>query len=194
MKIAISANSAGLDAPASPVFGRCPIYTFVDTDSMEAESVENPAMSAAGGAGIQAAQFIVERGAQAVLTGNVGPNAFDVFQAADVPVYLSGEGTVREMVEAYKAGQLPNAGGANVQAHAGMGMGRGRGMGMGMGRRRSASPSQAQTPQAESSAPRDEEVSSLKETVGDLRQQLAQVMDRIDQLDNVDENVDEEAK
>lgn len=185
MKIAVSANSAGLDAPASPVFGRCPIYTFVDTDSMEAESVENPAVNTAGGAGIQAAQFIVERGAQAVLTGNVGPNAFDVFQAADVPVYLSGEGTVREMVEAYKAGQLPNAGGANVQAHAGMGMG--RGMGMGMGRRRSASPTQAQTPQAKSSASRDEEVSSLKQRVRDLRQQLAQVMDRLDQLDNVDE-------
>jgi predicted Fe-Mo cluster-binding NifX family protein len=153
---------------------------------MEAESVENPARSAAGGAGIQAAQFIVERGAQAVLTGNVGPNAFDVFRAADVPVYLSGEGTVRQVVEAYKAGQLSDAGGANVQAHAGMGMGRGRGMGMGMGRRRSAPTPQAQAPQAKSSASSDEEVASLKEMVGDLRQQLAQVMDRIDQLDEQD--------
>ena len=42
MKIVVSANGADLDAPASPVFGRCSTYVFVDTDSMESESVENP--------------------------------------------------------------------------------------------------------------------------------------------------------
>ena len=111
MKIVVSANGADLDAPASPVFGRCSTYVFVDTDSMESESVENPAINAAGGAGIQAAQFVVERGAQAVISGNVGPNAFGVLQSADVPVYLFGGGTVRQAVEGYKSGQLSATGG-----------------------------------------------------------------------------------
>ena len=100
MIIVITANGADLDAPASPVFGRCPAYVFVDTESMQFEGVENPALGTASGAGIQAAQFVIERGAQAVVTGNVGPNAFNVFQSAGVPIYLSGGGTVREMAEA----------------------------------------------------------------------------------------------
>jgi len=133
MKIVVTANGAGLDAAASPVFGRCPTYVFVDTDTMQCESVENPAVGASGGAGIQAAQFVLERGAQAAVTGNVGPNAFGVFQASGVEVYLFGDGTVREAVEAYKAGQLHPMGGANVPAHSGMGGGMGRGMGRGGG-------------------------------------------------------------
>jgi len=74
MKIVVTANGADLDAPASPVFGRCPIYVFVDTETMQFEAVGNPAVAAGGGAGIQAAQFVIEQGAQAVVTGNAGPN------------------------------------------------------------------------------------------------------------------------
>ena len=132
MKIAVTANGADLDAPISPVFGRCPTYIFVDTETMQFEAVQNPAISAPGGAGIQAAQFVIERGARAVVTGNVGPNAFGVFRSANVPVFLLGSGIVRNAVEAYKKGLLQSTGGANVAAHSGTeggGMGRGRGMG-----------------------------------------------------------------
>ena len=139
MKVVVTANGRDLDAPVSPIFGRCPAYIFVDTETMQFEAVDNPALSAGGGAGIQAAQFVVERGCQAVLAGNVGPNAFGVFQAASVPVCLLGGGTVREAIEAYKAGKLQPLGGANVPAHSGMrrgvGGGRARGRGGGMGRR-----------------------------------------------------------
>jgi len=127
MKIVVTAIGVDLDAPASPVFGRCPAYILVDTETMQFEAVENPALSAGGGAGIQAAQFIIERGAQAVVTGNVGPNAFGVFQAAGIPVYLFNGGTVRQAVEAYKAGQLSSVSGATAPPHAGMGRGMGRG-------------------------------------------------------------------
>ena len=126
MKIAITANGAGLDAAASPIFGRCPTYILVDTVTMQYEAVANPAVSAGGGAGIQAAQFIVDRGAQAVVTGNVGPNAFGVLRAAEIPVYLFRGGTVQQAVEAYKGGRLSSASDATVSAHAGMGRGMGR--------------------------------------------------------------------
>jgi predicted Fe-Mo cluster-binding NifX family protein len=134
MKIVVTANGAGLDAAASPVFGRCQAYALVDTETMQCETVENPALGASGGAGVQAAQFILGRGAQAVVTGNMGPNAFGVFQAAGVEVYLFGGGTVQEAVEAYKAGQLDRVSGANVPAHSGTGGGMGRGMRRGGGR------------------------------------------------------------
>ena len=188
MKIVVTAGGADLDAQASPVFGRCPAYVFVDTETMQFEAVQNPAVSASGGAGIQAAQFVIERGARAVVTGNVGPNAFNVFQAARVPVHLFGGGTVRQAVEAYKAGQLPVAGGANVPAHAGMGQGQGRGMGRGMGAgmgrgRRMGVAVPPTQPVSQAAPSREEEVASLKEMAGDLRSQLAAVMERLDRLE-----------
>jgi predicted Fe-Mo cluster-binding NifX family protein len=127
MKIAVTTNGMDLDAPASPIFGRCTTYILIEPESMQYEALANPAVAAGGGAGVQAAQFVVERGAQAVVSGNVGPNAFGVFQAAGVPVYVFDGGSVREAVDAYKAKQLSLASGATVSAHTGMGRGGGRG-------------------------------------------------------------------
>jgi predicted Fe-Mo cluster-binding NifX family protein len=193
MKIVVSAQGENLDAPASPVFGRCPTYIFVDSETMQFEAVPNPAMNQGGGAGIQAAQFVVEHGAQAVLTGNLGPNAFNVLAAAGIPGYLVPQGTVRQAVELYKAGQVQTMGGANVAAHAGMGggagmgagrglgRGMGRGMGMGMGMGGGFQPLAPAQPAPE--APPEAELEQLSETLRMLRQQLAETMERIEKLE-----------
>ena len=172
MKIAVSSQGEHLDAPASPVFGRCPTYLFVEPETMDFEAIPNPAMNQAGGAGIQAAQFVVNQGAEAVLSGNLGPNAYDVLQAAGVPGFLVSEGTVRQAVEAYKAGQLRPMGGPNVAAHAGM---RGGGRGMGRGRRMAYPPQPA--------TGKEEELAGLRETLKGLRQQLAETMEKIEKLE-----------
>lgn len=190
MRIAVTSNGADLDAPASPVFGRCPWYLFVDPDAMEVEAMENPATGAASGAGIQAAQFVVEQGAEAVVTGNMGPNAFDVFRSASVPVYLLDEGTVRDAVEAFKRGELSEVSGATGPAHAGLG--RGRGMGRGATRTgrtgdpvsgRAVPSEPATTPEKISAGSRDQEIDELKGMAVDLRRQLTEVMERLDQLE-----------
>jgi predicted Fe-Mo cluster-binding NifX family protein len=126
VKLLVTANGRDLDAPTSPIFGRCPTYIVVEPESLDFEVVDNPAVSAGGGAGIQAAQLIVDLGVNAVLTGNVGPNAFGVLQSAQVPVYLCDGGTVRQAVEAFKAGQLSAVGGASTPSHSGLGRGMGR--------------------------------------------------------------------
>jgi predicted Fe-Mo cluster-binding NifX family protein len=195
MWVVITANGTELDAQASSVFGRCPVYVFVDTESMQLEGLENPAIATPSGAGIQAAQFVVERGAQAVVTGNVGPNAYGVFQASGVPVYVFGGGTVREAVEAYVAGQLEPVGGANVPAYSGMGggmgRGRGRGRGMGMGRRRRnvpapVSPTSSDTSPLAPSVPQDQEATALRDKARALREQLAQAEERLKRLEDED--------
>jgi predicted Fe-Mo cluster-binding NifX family protein len=160
MRIVVSANGADLEAAASSTFGRCPMYVFVDTETIEFEAVENPATNVAGGAGIQAAQFIVEQGAQAVISGMVGPNASDVLQAASVPVYSFEGGTVRQAVEAFKAGRLSATGSASAGAHAGAGS-------------VSSDPVSA----------REEEVAALRLKAAELREQLADVVDRLDRLE-----------
>ena len=133
MKIAVTAKGQGLDAPTSPFFGRCPWYVLVETDTWEAETIANPALSASGGAGIQAAQYLVSQGVQAIVSGNVGPNAFQVLSAAGIPVYVSAEGTVRQAAEGFQAGQLKAVNAPTAPSHIGLG---GRGHGSGRGRSR----------------------------------------------------------
>jgi predicted Fe-Mo cluster-binding NifX family protein len=185
MKIAVTSTGMDLDAPTSPVFGRCPAYVLVDTETLQFEAVANPALSAPSGAGIQAAQLLVERGAQAVVTGNVGPNAFNVFQAAGLPIYLFGAGTVREAVEAFKAGELQSVAGANVQAGTGMGRGLGRGRAHATGVHWSAAAPPAPAAPPPTSAPsaaREDDVVALQNMAGELQRQLAKIMERLDRL------------
>lgn len=185
MKIVVSAQSDGMDAPTSPVFGRCPTYMFIDTETMEFEAVPNEAMNLGGGAGIQAAQFVVNRGAQAVLTGNLGPNAFDVLRAAGVPGYLVPEGSVLQAVESFKSGELSPMAVANISAHAGMGGTGGssrRGMGRGMGMRGGFHP--VTPPSGRSGVEPGPELAQLRETLTSLRRQLAETMERIDRLES----------
>jgi predicted Fe-Mo cluster-binding NifX family protein len=106
MRVVVSSNGTDLDGLFSQQFGRCPMFAFVETESMEVESAVNPAADASGGAGIEAAQFIAESSVDAVITGRIGPNAMNVLRAAGLRVYRFDGGTVRQAVEGLKAGKL----------------------------------------------------------------------------------------
>ncbi len=154
MKIAVSASGKDLESQLDPRFGRCANFVIVETDDMGFESIENESALLGGGAGISAAQSVVSKGAKAVLTGNCGPNAIQALSAAGIQVYVGLSGTVREVIESYKAGRLMSTTEPNVASHFGMGQrppatgmppggpamggqggqGRGRGRGMGRGR------------------------------------------------------------
>ncbi|MFZ3113424.1 MAG: NifB/NifX family molybdenum-iron cluster-binding protein, partial [Methanothrix sp.] len=124
MKVCVTAGASGLDAPMDPRFGRCPFFVIVDTDSMSENSIVNSNVNATSGAGIQAAQEIARQGAAALITGNVGPNAMQTLSAAKIDVYqYQGAGSVREVVEKFKRGELTKIADASVPAHAGMGQG-----------------------------------------------------------------------
>jgi len=94
---------------------------------MEFEAIPNIASGAMGGAGIQAAQNIASRGVKVLITGNVGPNAFQALSAAGIKIVTGAFGTVREVVEKYKRGELKETSTPTVRGHFGMRMGRGRG-------------------------------------------------------------------
>ena len=142
MKVAISSTGADLDAQVSRIFGRCPMFLFVDTDTMAFEVMQNSAVGLSGGAGVQSAQVVQRQGAEAVLSGNMGPNAMAVIQSAGIPFYNAAGMTIREAIAALVAGELESMGGATVPKDyakfgggSGRGSGRGGGMGMGRGRR-----------------------------------------------------------
>jgi predicted Fe-Mo cluster-binding NifX family protein len=131
MKICVSAASNRMDSPIDPRFGRCPYFVIVDSENMQFEVIQNMASGATGGAGIQAAQTIAGKGVKVLITGNVGPNAFQALSAAGIKIVTGASGTVREVVERYKRGELSETGAPTVKGHFGMGVGRGRGRGRG---------------------------------------------------------------
>lgn len=112
MKIVVSAKEPDMASPFEPRFGRAANFVFVDTETGEWEGLANPAMSAGGGAGVQAAQFVANRGAETVVSGDFGPNAFATLNAAGLKMFVAREGSVAELVAQFKAGELREVGAA----------------------------------------------------------------------------------
>ncbi|MDG6222255.1 MAG: NifB/NifX family molybdenum-iron cluster-binding protein [Candidatus Bathyarchaeota archaeon] len=127
MKICVSASSNSLDANVDSRFGRCPYFVVVNSETMEFNVVLNDSTNAAHGAGIQAAQTVVNSGAKVVITGNVGPNAFKVLSATGIKVITGVSGNIKEAVEKYKNGELEETSNPTVGGHFGMGKGASKG-------------------------------------------------------------------
>ena len=96
-------------------FARAPFFLLSDEESKEQKFLVNPAAAAEGGAGIQAAQFLVDQGATALLTVRCGENAAEVLQAAEIGIYKTEGPTVAENLAAFREGKLA----AMTKFHAG---------------------------------------------------------------------------
>ena len=185
MKIAVSATAPGLDSEVDPRFGRCQYFIIIDPQSMEFEALDNSNAMAAGGAGISTAQMIASKGAEVVLTGNCGPNAYQTLSAAGIQVITGVAGRIRDAIEAHKTGKFQSSAQPSVAAHYGMGatpgMGVGGGMGMGRGMGMGGTMPMAEPPpQAMSS---EQEVEMLKNQAQMLGQQLNEIQRRLEDLD-----------
>lgn len=109
MKIMISIAADSLSGPFDPRFGRAANFCLVDSETGEWEVVPNPAINATGGAGVQASQIIVQKGAQAAISGDFGPNAYMTLAAAGIRMFLAPAGEAlsgQDLLDRYSAGQL----------------------------------------------------------------------------------------
>ena len=120
MKICVTSEGNNLDSKVDPRFGRCQYFVFVDTDTSKFEAVQNPNIESMGGAGVQSGQLVAEKKVKAVLTGNVGPNAFQTLQASGVDVSTGISGTVNDALKKYKKGELKPTQGPSVNSKFGM--------------------------------------------------------------------------
>ena len=101
MKIGVSAKGGSLDAEVEPRFGRCAYFLIVDSETMHFEAFSNPATELGGGAGPRTVQEFQQRGAEVVLTGQVGPKAQQALEASGLEVVAGVSGKVRAAVEKY---------------------------------------------------------------------------------------------
>ena len=120
MKICITSQGDTLDSQVDPRFGRCPYFIIADSETKKFEAEKNESVRATGGAGVQSGQTISNKGAKAVLTGNVGPNAFQTLNAAGIDIITGVSGTVKEAIEKYNNGELEKTDNATVQSKSGM--------------------------------------------------------------------------
>ena len=118
MKVAISAQGKDLDSTVDPRFGRAKYFIVVDPETESFTAHDNSQnLNAPQGAGIQAAKNVLDSGAVIVISGNVGPKAFDALRAAGITVYTGASGTVRDTLGAFRAGRLTETGKATVEGH-----------------------------------------------------------------------------
>ncbi len=118
MKIAVSCAGADPDSKMDSRFGRALCFLVMDMESRKYELVENSQnLSAAQGAGIQAAMTVARSGANAVISGNCGPKAFKVLREAGIKVYNCEAKTVGEALTMFESGILKEAVEANVEGH-----------------------------------------------------------------------------
>ena len=109
MKLIISAQDSLLESPIDRRFGRSPWLISVNVETKEWKAYQNPGASQSGGAGVAAAQFVIDQAADVVISGDFGPNASRAFQAASVEIRLFTEDilTVQDAVDHFIAKTLP---------------------------------------------------------------------------------------
>ena len=152
MKICFSVNQPKIDSLIDPRFGRSPHFLITDENKKDIKIIDNPGIQAMGGAGITAAQAVVSAGAEVVITGNLGPNAFNVLTASGLKIITGVFGiSAEEALEKFKKGELKETSQANKPDHYGLNhqfssgqggnfgqgrneFGRGDGFGQGQGR------------------------------------------------------------
>jgi predicted Fe-Mo cluster-binding NifX family protein len=176
MKIAITSKGSNLDSEVDPRFGRCQYFIIADPQTLEFEAQENSAAISAGGAGIASGQMIAGKGVKAVLTGNCGPNAYQVLSSAGIQVITGVSGKVKDAIAMYKTGKYQQASQPTVGAHFGMGMSR-----SGSGAQSSANTETATAREAPSP---EKEIQELSSQMEKLSEQLKEIQQRIDELKN----------
>ncbi|AIS52905.1 dinitrogenase iron-molybdenum cofactor biosynthesis protein [Thermoanaerobacter kivui] len=117
MKIAVSSEGKTLEARVDSRFGRAQYFIIVDSETMDYKVIDNAAVAQGSGAGTKAAQTLIDEGIEVLISSNVGPNAMEVFNAAEIPVYKAVDGDIKTNIEEFKKGSLERIAEATNKGH-----------------------------------------------------------------------------
>jgi len=106
MLIAITSERVDLNSLVAEKFGWTPFIIFYDTEQNSFESLRNPYANIFGGAGLQTAQFIIEKSVSAVITTEIGIHSLRLLESANVQVYSCTQKQVKEVVNQFVEGNL----------------------------------------------------------------------------------------
>lgn len=106
MKIGLSSSGKDLGSSLDLRFGRAPYFIIYDLETNEYETIKNKGAQASGGAGIAAAQQLIDQSIEAVITSRVGPNAHELLVDSDIKIYEGESISGKELIDSYKKGEL----------------------------------------------------------------------------------------
>lgn len=120
MKVAISATGKTIDNLLDMRFGRCEYFQIHDTENGEVKFIKNKGQLSGGGAGIAAAQQLIDEKVDVIITGSLGPNAYEIIEKAEIKAYKCGNISISSVLDKYNKGELSELKEAGL-AHNGMG-------------------------------------------------------------------------
>ncbi len=107
MLVVVASSGESLSDLVDSRFGRCPFFIIAEVnDSIHfVKAVRNPGFSADRGAGLSAAQLIINLNADAVIAHSVGPRAKELLDKFNVTIFI-GDGIVRRVLERLRNNEL----------------------------------------------------------------------------------------
>lgn len=117
MKIAISSAGKNKENLLDRRFGRCEYFQIYDTENEEYRAVSNDGAISGQGAGIAAANQLIEENVDAIITGNLGPNAFELIEKAEIAAYSCEAVPVFKAVDLFSKKELMTIGSAGKPHH-----------------------------------------------------------------------------
>jgi predicted Fe-Mo cluster-binding NifX family protein len=118
MKIAVSSEGKNLSSAIDTRFGRAKWFIIVDTEADAVAAIPNKQnLSAPQGAGIQSAANLARQHVDCVITGHCGPNAFKTLRSQGIDVISVARGTVQEVLEKFRKGELKSLHAPDVEGH-----------------------------------------------------------------------------
>lgn len=120
MKLAFSTEGSTVDDDINPRFGRCNNFLIIEDSLDNATVISNGGAMASGGAGIKAAQTLIDNNVDAIITGNVGPNAYSTLSSAGINIFTGANGKISQAFENYMNGKYGETNGPTVKSHSGM--------------------------------------------------------------------------
>lgn len=100
MIVAIPVEDKEAEGKVCPSFGRAPYYMIYNSDDQSLSFMNNDAATAAGGAGIKAAQLLVDAKVEAVATPRCGKNAAEVLSGANIKIFQTSGDDLKSNMDA----------------------------------------------------------------------------------------------
>ncbi|NCA98026.1 MAG: dinitrogenase iron-molybdenum cofactor biosynthesis protein [Clostridia bacterium] len=126
MRVIVTSTGPTIDSQMDPRFGRAEYFLIIDSETMNTTAIDNASRHASGGAGIAAAQAVIDARVDVLVTGHLGPNALNVLKDTKIALYEGAQATVAENLNQLKAGQLKPVS-STGPSHLGQGGGMGQG-------------------------------------------------------------------
>jgi predicted Fe-Mo cluster-binding NifX family protein len=121
MKIVISSTGKDLESEVDPRFGRCKYFLIIEAENKrikEFKAIENIGKNQSGAAGITAGQIVANQGVDSVITTNLGPKAFSIFDQFKIKIF-QGQGKIKNVIEDFFKGKLRELSNSNAEQHHG---------------------------------------------------------------------------